>query len=330
MKYLLWLLTFIAFERAFLWFAMTKGIGATVTERSSHTTFTPTCGGIIVPLALIVFSCIHASALDINWWMAIGGALLLAAISLYDDIRPLDPWTRLIAQTIVMAVTFQYMCYPQAFHIYLLVIIIGVGATNTINFIDGITGMLGFYTIVTFSSFAYALYLMSPDANAMYIQLCIIIVLAMAAFLIFNIPDKIFAGDVGAITIGFLIVFVCVHIALDSHNASVMIFLIVAVFDAGLTTLQRLFAGENILMPHREFIYEVLTSRWRLPHIVVSLCYALLQLLINALYFLVPVNQHWTYFIAVFILLTFAYFAIRRSPKSRIADSNTTRHDEPC
>lgn len=318
MNIILCLITFIAAEWAFLRIAKARKIGAPVTERSSHTQFTPTCGGIIVPIALIAFGAWHYEVLDTTWWLCIAGALVLAAVSFYDDIKPLSPGIRLFIQVAVVAGVYQQLCYPQAFHIYLLIIILGVGTINTINFIDGITGMLGFYTIVLFGTFAYTLYTYIPAGNELYIQLCILVILSMVSFLVFNIPNRIFAGDVGAITIGFLAVCMCVHITIQTHNASSIIFFIVSLFDAGFTTLQRLFAGKNILLPHREFIYEILTSRWHLPHVVVSLSYALLQLLINALYFLIPAQQHWTYLIATCILLTFAYFAIRQSPKSRL------------
>ena len=151
----------------------------------------------------------------------------------------------------------------------------------------------------------------------MYIHFCITLMAAMTIFGIFNISRKIFAGDVGAITLGFLIVYILTTMILAEGDATMMIFLIVCLFDAGLTTTQRLFAGENILTPHHKFIFHLLIRQWQLPHIVVSICYALLQLLINAIYFLIPPQQHLTYFIIVFALLTVTYFAIRFAPRSR-------------
>lgn len=249
-----------------------------------------------------------------------GCALALAAVSMYDDIRPLPPWPRLLLQTAAVALTFKSLCYPRAFDIYLLVIIFGVGCINAVNFIDGITGMLALYTIVVLGSMLYILYsptaVTIPDAT-IYAHLCTILIAAMIIFGIFNIRRKVFAGDVGAISLGFFIVYILSNMILSCGDATMMIFLIVCLFDAGLTTTQRLFAGENILTPHHKFIFHLLIHQWQMPHIVVSICYALLQLLINAIYFLIPAQQHWTYFIIIFVLLTVTYFAIRFAPRSR-------------
>lgn len=181
--------------------------------------------------------------------------------------------------------------------------------------------MLALYTLVVLGSMLYVLHgtTSMPEAP-MYIHFCITLMAAMTIFGIFNISRKIFAGDVGAITLGFLIVYILTTMILAEGDATMMIFLIVCLFDAGLTTTQRLFAGENILTPHHKFIFHLLIRQWQLPHIVVSICYALLQLLINAIYFLIPPQQHLTYFIIVFALLTVTYFAIRFAPRSR------TRH----
>lgn len=295
---------------------------ADVDNRSSHSHPTPTGGGIIIPIAALIFIAVTPQAQNIQWITTIACALVLAGVSMYDDIRPLPPWPRLLLQIAAVALTFKSLCYPGAFDIYLLVIIFGVGCINAVNFIDGITGMLALYSIVTLGSIIYILY--SPAASTIadaptYATLCTILIGAMIIFGTFNICRKVFAGDVGAITLGFLIVYILSNMILATGDATLMIFLIVCIFDAGLTTAQRLFAGENILTPHHKFIFHLLIRQWQMPHIVVSICYALLQLLINAVYFLTPPQQHRTYFIIVFALLTVTYFTIRFAPRSRAA-----------
>lgn len=317
MKYLLALLCLAIAEWLYLLLAKRLKIGASVTERSSHTTVTPTGGGVIFILSAIAFGCVNASYLPTNWWWMLGGAAVLGIVSFYDDIHPLPPVPRLLMQIVVMAVAFYQLCYPEAIYIYLLTLICGIGCINTFNFIDGIAGMLALYGIVVVGTLLYALSLYDIHGGFLYISLCTMLFLALVVFSCYNLPDKIFAGDVGAITLGFFVAYVLLNLMLSTGNASLVIFIIVGVFDACMTTLQRLFAGENILMPHREFIYEVLTSKWKLPHLAVSSSYALLQMLINALYFLIPVTQQWTYLIVVTGLLTTLYFSIRRSPRSR-------------
>lgn len=317
----LWLLiSLLLIEIIYIPIARRLHIVAPVDSRSSHSHPIPTCGGIIVPLAAVIFTAVTPQAQNVQWITMVACALTLAGVSMYDDIRPLPPWPRLLLQIAAVALTFKSLCYPSAFDIYLLVIIFGVGCINAVNFIDGITGMLALYSIVVLGSMMYVLY--GPDTMPeapMYAHFCTILMAAMIIFGIFNLSRKVFAGDVGAITLGFFIVYILSSMILTQGDATMMIFLIVCLFDAGLTTAQRLFAGENILTPHHKFIFHLLIRQWQMPHIVVSICYALLQLLINAVYFLTPPQQHWTYFIIVFALLTVTYFTIRFAPRSRAA-----------
>jgi len=319
----LWILiSLLAFETIYIPIARRLRIIAPVDNRSSHDRPTPTGGGIIIPLAAILFIAVTPQAQNAQWITMVACGLVLAGVSMYDDIRPLPPWPRLLLQIAAVAITFKSLCYPSAFDIYLLVIIFGVGCINAVNFIDGITGMLALYAIVVLGSMMYVLY--GPAAASIpeaptYAALCTILIGAMIIFGIFNICRKVFAGDVGAITLGFFIVYILSSMILAQGDATMMIFLMVCLFDAGLTTAQRLFAGENILTPHHKFIFHLLIRQWQMPHIVVSICYALLQLLINAVYFLVPPQQHRTYFIIVFALLTVTYFTIRFAPRSRAA-----------
>lgn len=303
-------------EWIFLLIARKYRIGAPVTERSSHTKFNPTSGGIIIPLSFIAFAIYHANILTPEWWWMLAGALILGLVSFIDDIHPLPPAPRLIIQITVLAFAFQQLCYPEAFHIYLLVIICCVCCINAFNFIDGISGMLCLYGIVVVGTLFYAVGVYNPPMANLLGGQCLVLILALTAFACFNLGDKIFAGDVGAICLGYFVAYIMAQLVLSTFDASILVLIIVGPFDACMTTLQRLFAGKNILMPHRECIYQVLTSRWKLPHLTVSLSYALLQMLINALYFLIPEQQHWTYFIIMAGLLFVTYFSIRRSPQS--------------
>lgn len=318
-----WLLILlIALEAIYIPIARRTNIVAAVDGRSSHDKPIPTGGGIIIPIAVIIFTAITPQTHYEQWIVMLACGTVLAAVSMYDDIKPLPPAPRLLLQIIAVALTFKALCYPQAFDIYLIVIIFGVGCINAVNFIDGITGMLALYAIVVLSAMLYTLHgnTAIPE-NAVYQTLCIILITTVIIFGIFNITHKVFAGDIGAISLGFFIVYILTSMILATADATMMIFLIVCLADTGLTTMQRLFAGENILMPHHKFTFHLLVRQWHLPHIVVSICYALLQLLINSVYFLIPTQQHWTYFIIVFVLLIITYFTIRFAPGSRTTDN---------
>lgn len=290
--------------------------GPGVTERSSHIGFTPTCGGLIWVITGIAAVCVFGNLCNVGTWIFMAGIAVLGLISMIDDLHPLPPVPRLISQIVVMALTFKQLCYPQAFDIYLLILFCGVGVINAINFLDGICGMLALYGLVVSGSILYAYYTFgSPELQWVMMVLAMVIV-AQIVFACFNLKDVIFAGDVGSITLGYIQVFAVITLMLFTRDGAIMIFFAVCIFDTGLTTLHRLFLGESILKPHRMNIYQLLVAELKMPHIVVSLIYALLQLLINALFFLIPSTQHWTFFLTTCALLTIAYFVIRFSLKN--------------
>lgn len=299
------------------WLVMKGGarfsLGAAVCERSSHTRVTPTCGGIIWMLSAIAGVAIFGLHGSRSTWIFLGGIAVLGCISIIDDLHPLPPIPRLISQFVVMALSFAQLCNPQDFAIYLVVLFCGVGIINAINFLDGICGMLALYGLVVTGSIMYALYIYGTPELGWFMPFLSMVLVAQLVFACFNLRDIIFAGDVGAITLGYIQVFVTISLILATRDGSFIIFFIVCIFDTGLTTLQRLFLGKSILLPHRMNIYQMLTSDQRLPHVVVSLIYALLQLLIDALFFLIPGNMHWTYLLIVSGLLTIVYFVLRFS-----------------
>ena len=299
------------------WLLLVSGrkfsLGAPITERSLHKVFTPTGGGIIWIIAAVLGFLLFANLTVFQSWVFIVGIIALGIISFIDDVHPLPPIPRLISQIIVVSLSFIQLCQPTAFDIFLLVIFCGVGIINAINFLDGICGMLALYGLVVTSSFLYAIYTLAIPELLWLMPVLEMVIIAQIVFACFNLKDVIFAGDVGSITLGYIQIFAAISLVLITGDGSYLIFFGVCIFDTGLTTLQRLFSGISILIPHRMNIYQLLTTEKGIPHVVVSIIYALLQLLINALFFLIPHSQHWTYFLLVSALLTITYFGVRFS-----------------
>ena len=300
-------------EWCMVWIGRKYRLGPAVSPRSMHRQFTPTGGGIVWVVAALIGIVILWNWAQTGTWIFFFGIIFLAIISYIDDIHPLPPVPRLISQIIVMTLTFKQLFYPQAIDIYLIVIFCGVGIINAINFLDGICGMLALYGIVITGSLIYALSLHSTPSTEYFLPLLIIVLIGQAIFAVFNLRDTVFAGDLGSITLGYILVSATITLILATRDGSYIVFFSVCIFDTGLTTLHRLFSGYSILQPHRTNIYQLLTIQYKLPQVVVSIIYALLQMLINALFFLIPPTQHWTYFLLIATLLTITYFFVRFS-----------------
>lgn len=293
-------------------------LGPDITERSSHTKFTPTGGGIVWVIAGIwaVYTFGNTSQ-PVTWYFIIG-ILVLAIVSYIDDLHPLPPVPRLICQTIVMALTFKQLWYPEAFDIFLIVLFCGVGLINSINFLDGIRGMLALYGIVVTGSILFTIISIGNPQMDWMIPVLVMVLTAQLVFTVFNLGDVIFAGDVGSITLGYIQAVIAINIMLATRDGSYMIYFIVCLTDTGLTTVNRLFHGESILRPHNVNIYQLLTGRLHYPHLVVSGIYALLQLVIDIIFLAVPVSMHWTCMLVTTAVMTVTYFIARSRIEKKI------------
>ncbi len=317
MPYLILFIALLIIEFLYIKVARRLNILAAVAPHSSHTIATPTAGGVIFLISIGCFFAQNYTTLNSIWWYITAGIFALGILSLIDDIKPLSPTLRLVIHAIVVAIALHDLIAPATFHIFLMFLICGVGLINAINFIDGIACMLAFYGLVTLLTLYYGFSLSDQPETANYEELALTVTMAVAAFTVFNIPDKVFAGDVGAITLGFVITFLLFQFMMIERDASSLIFIIVCLCDVGLTTLQRLFEGKNILHSHRSCIYQTLTGVWKIPHLVISTSYALLQASINVGYFVIPANQHWSYVIIITLTLTTFYFIIRHQARKK-------------
>lgn len=316
MPYLYYILLTIALftvEMLYIRLARRWRIGTHAVNRSSHSGYKLSGGGIIfIIAALIVWACPGFPASQYNlpdgFPLMMVCALMLAVMSFVDDMRDLSPGLRLLVQLVTVALAFHsYLVYSRL-DIFLLILICGVGFINAYNFMDGINGIMAGYSIVTLVTLRICFEPLAefrPFINSL--------MLAAAVFAWFNFRRKAlcFAGDVGSIVMGFFILYLIVSLIAYTGDATVLVFLIVYAIDTVFTIFQRLFTGENILLPHRRHLYQVLANQRQLPHYAVSLWFCLTQAVINALYFITPPTQRWTYFILVTSLLVAAYFTIK-------------------
>jgi len=330
--YLILFAALVIIECVYMKIASRFRIGAEVTMRSSHKEFTITGGGIIFIISAFIFR-IAAPIIGVadnipeSFDLMLGVGLALGVMSFIDDMRDLKSTTRLFVQTLLVGVAFAYLVEYDHFNVFWAVLIIGVGFVNAYNFMDGITGMLAAYTLVSLGSL-YVAYAILPARDALMLMFISSLVVATLVFAIFNFRHnaRVFCGDVGAIVMGFLIFYISVILIIRTHDASYAIFFIVYGVDTIFTIFERLFKGENILTSHHSHLYQALTGRWGLRHRVVSCIYAGVQLVINVVFLIIPDAFRWSYDIVVIGLLTALYFIIKRSPRLR----NSIRCDNAC
>ena len=319
-KYSIIAIVLILLEVIYFPIAKHYKIGNEVSPRSSHNKFQITGAGFIFYIAALLFYAIFDIKLPNTYITMLVGATILAIVSFYDDVKDITPWFRLIIQIGVVAITFNQFFINEHYEFYLLILICGVGFINAYNFMDGINGILVGYSLVTLTTLLYCFLIISNSIDCGIIHFIITLIISTIIFgtLNFRKNAKCFAGDIGAIVMGFFILYLMTYLILKTSDATAIVFLIVYAIDTVFTIFQRLFAGENIFLPHRHHLYQVLANQWEIQHYKVSIYYALTQLIINVIYIVIPSDFRWSYFIIITIILTITYFSLKRSSRSRI------------
>lgn len=285
-------------------------------ERSSHSTIVLRGGGVIFPLSMLVWICLQGVYGE--WGMVLEylpfliGLVLIAGISFIDDIHSLPDSVRLIAQFVAMGLMFWNLgiMHWEMWWIVLIALIVFVGATNIINFMDGINGITAGYAL------AVLVPLLLANRNGGFIDesFLVIAVLGVLVFSYFNFRPrgkaKCFAGDVGSVGIAFIMLFVIGKLILATNDITWLTFLIVYGVDGCCTILHRIMLHENLGEAHRKHAYQLMANELGMSHVTVSLIYMVMQLAISLIMiYLVPntVLAHWVYLVVVAILLIAAY-----------------------
>ena len=175
-------------------------------ERSSHTSVVLRGGGIIFLIGAWVWSLFYG--FHYPWFLA--GLTLVAGVSFIDDIRSLPDSLRLVVQFVAAAMAFYQLdiLHIELWWVVLLALIVYVGITNVINFMDGINGITAGYSLAVL----IPLVLLNRRDGFVESSLIEVSILSVLVFCLFNFRPKgkakCFAGDVGSIGIAFILLFI--------------------------------------------------------------------------------------------------------------------------
>ena len=277
-------------------------------ERSSHSTIVLRGGGIIFMLGLWIWAAFYGFGYP---WFVVA-VTLIAGVSFVDDIRSLPDSVRLVAQFAAMGLMFYQldMLHWEMWWVVILALIVSVGATNIINFMDGINGITGGYALASL----IPIYILNKEMGFVEESLVVTVILADVVFCLFNFRPKgkakCFAGDVGSIGIAFILLFLIGQLIMKTGDVTYLIFLLVYGVDGCLTICHRIMLHENLGEAHRKHAYQLMANELKIGHVKVSLLYMGLQLMVSlGFVFIVPdtVLAHWIYLIGAIIVLAIAY-----------------------
>jgi UDP-N-acetylmuramyl pentapeptide phosphotransferase/UDP-N-acetylglucosamine-1-phosphate transferase len=282
--------------------------------RSSHTKVVLRGGGVIFTIALWIWSIWYGFP---EPWLLVA-VTLAAGVSFVDDIHSLPDSLRLVVQFAAMIMILYPVAMNTEFPLWVkLAILVGalifsVGGTNIFNFMDGINGITAGYAL----AMVIPLYLLNLKYAFMDGSLLVVMGLSLLVFSLFNFRTKArcFAGDVGSIGMALFLVFCVSRLMYVTGDVTWIVLYLLYSVDGVLTVCHRIMLHENLGKAHRKHVYQLMANELKMPHVVVSTIYMVIQLVISLIaIYLIPdtTAAHWIYFGVMSLVLGLGYIAFK-------------------
>ena len=332
MEYVIITVVFFTFMLVYFKIANEYNIIDKPNHRSAHTEITLRGGGIIFPIAFLFFigyqfffndyQFSFNNSLEPNFWIFGAGLLTICFISFVDDLADLSTKIRLIFHFIAVTLLLYFLNAFQLLPLLAIPIcyILIIGILNAYNFMDGINGMSGVYSLVVLGSLWYV-----NENVVSFVDVDFIIypLLASVVFLFFNLRKKAkcFLGDIGSMGIAFWIIALLSLLMLKTGQIKWVLFLMVYGAETILTIIERLRLKENIFDAHRRHLYQLFANEKKVSHVYVSSAYAAIQLLINV----IVISSNWSDLIIFSVILlptVVFYLFVKVTVKKQISISN--------
>jgi UDP-N-acetylmuramyl pentapeptide phosphotransferase/UDP-N-acetylglucosamine-1-phosphate transferase len=247
-------------------YAVRKKMMVIPNNRSLHDIPTPKGGGLAIVLSWYIGITVlfFLGVVEKTLFYALLCGVLLAAVSLIDDIKGLRPAIRLIIHFMTALAAFYFLnglrplVLPEIhfnynYIVYPLTIIGMVWFINLFNFMDGVDG----FASVEAMAISSVLFIMSWNL------VNILLISSVLGFLYWNWPKaRIFMGDVGSTQLGFILVVIGIYYH-NTFEFSILNWIMLSSpfwFDATLTLLRRWRNHEKLSEAHRKHVYQRLVQ----------------------------------------------------------------------
>lgn len=248
-------------------------------HRSSHEKNTIRGGGVIFPIAILL----DALSNGIEFHFFILGLFIISFVSFFDDLKPLSSKIRLLIHLAAVSLMFwENGLNDLPLLVVVFSYIIAIGTINAYNFMDGINGITGSYSLAALATLFYI--------NQVHIEfvpsnLIIAPIIAILVFNYFNFRKtaKCFAGDVGSVSMAFVLIFFLSLLMIETGELKYIGLLLIYGLDSITTIIFRTLRKENIFEAHRSHFYQYLANNLNWSHLHISTIYFCSQIAINIL-----------------------------------------------
>jgi len=255
--------------------------------------------GVLVGIGCLRYEEFHGPAL--KWLLGIlAGGTIACFVGLTDDIFDIKPRQKFLGQIIAAIILLLIGITPNLqriadplnlsmpFNLELalsvfIVIFFVLGATNSLNLLDGLDGLCGgVTTIITLAMLLLSIHLAtwgySEVGDPVRIIICLGLLGGVCGFLPFNrYPAKIFMGDAGSMLLGFMVASLMLLFAEGVPRwwmASIVVFGL-PILDTAVALVRRLLNHRPLFVSDRGHIYDQMIDRGIPLKKTVAICYAL-------------------------------------------------------
>jgi UDP-N-acetylmuramyl pentapeptide phosphotransferase/UDP-N-acetylglucosamine-1-phosphate transferase len=276
LEYFLIFSGFLVLSTIYIKLAIKYNIVDIPNKRSSHSNITVRGGGIIFPMSTLVW--FIYSGFQFPWFFT--GLIIISIISFVDDLSSISFKSRLFVHITALVLLFiQIPLSDLPWWSWIPILTVSTGIINAFNFMDGINGITGGYSLsVLMGIWIVNNYQVEFISNEL-------IYFTMIALTIFNFQNfrthaLCFAGDIGSISIAYIIVFLIAKLIIQSENFLYILFLSLYGIDTVSTLIQRVIQKENIFVAHRKHLYQLLVNELKISHLKVAMIYSFMQFII--------------------------------------------------
>ena len=243
----------------------------------------------------------ESSGIALTWLLGIlGGGVIACLVGLADDLVNIKPRQKILGQILAAIALLLAGATPNLHHItnqlnlslphyvetlleVAIVIFFVLGATNSLNLLDGLDGLCaGVTAIITIAMLLLSIHLATWGASKVgdpvRITICLGLVGSVCGFLPFNrYPAKIFMGDAGSMLLGFMTAALMILFAKHIPRwwmASIVVFGL-PILDTAVALVRRVLNHRPLFVSDRGHIYDQLIDRGIPLKKTVAICYLL-------------------------------------------------------
>ena len=308
------------FIKLIIRYAPSFGLVDIPNHRSAHKHITPRGAGIGIVLGVMVSDLIFLNDIIFSHFASFLAIFLVFVVGVLDDHRDATPKTKFyVIFAAVLLLAYDGMIVRSMGEICGYQLTLGwfaipftmfavAGFTNALNLSDGLDGLAGLLSIIILSTLCFIGY---ENKDFFIVVTALSFVAAIMAFMWFNWnPAKIFMGDSGSLTLGFVISVLSIKALEYINPISILFIAAIPILDTLIVMIRRKRNGHSIFAPDKLHIHHVLLRFFNgNVHRTVYLI-ALLQLGFSIIGVAFSEAEHQRYMLMLFIINIVAFYIL--------------------